>query len=166
MTRIGTNGWFTMVSRDAEGNILGVREFHNGPTYEGLNYLLETGFRAGARASTWYIGLISNTGFSAIDPTDTHASHAGWTEFASLSGANRVAWTPGAAVGGLVESSSPTVLTVTASGTIRGAFLDSRQAVGTGGTATLYCSGAADSGLAVVAGGTVTINYSLRLTPR
>lgn len=165
MTKPALTGWFTLTSRDADGNIIGVREFRNGPTFEGVNYLLESGFRAGTRLSPWYVGLINYAGFGTVDSGDTHASHAGWSEYAGVSGGNRVAWTPGAAVGGLAQSGTLTTLTITTSGSVIGAFLDSRQPTGTGGVATMYCTGVALTPLAVVIGGTVTVGYSVRLAP-
>lgn len=166
MTKLRLSGHFTLISRDPQGREIGGLSFPNGVTVEGVNYLLNRGFRGGTGIPAWYVHLIDDAGFAALDPTDTTAAHAGWTEFTAVAGGNGILWNPVAAAGGFLDASPQTVISVTAPGTVRGAFLSSRQATGLGAGQTLYATGAAASGLAVVAGGTVSILYQLRLTPR
>lgn len=164
-SRIRPSGVFTMTSRDPHGNVIGSREFHNGATTQGLNHLLDSGFRGGTQYPLWYVGLIDDAGFSAVDPADTHQLHAGWAEYTGLFGGNRGTWTPAAAASGFLDSIN-VVLSITATGSVRGALLASQQAIGTTSGQVLYATGVADSALPVVSGGTVTISYKLRLTPR
>lgn len=62
---------------------------------------------------------------------------------------------------GLLDSPNVT-FSITASGTVRGAFLASQQATGSSSGPTLYCTAVADAGVAVVSGGTLTFSYKLR----
>lgn len=163
---IRPTGLFALTYRNPAGLVEWTARFRNGVTLEGVNHFAEAAFRAGSRFSPWYCGLIAEGGFSALDELDTHLSHPGWAEFTAVTGGLRPAWAPGPANGGLVASGSPSVLQLAAGGTIRGAFLASRQAVGPSGGAVLYATGRTNAGLAVAAGGTVTINYSVRYTPR
>lgn len=147
----------------------------NGPTLEGVNYLLDAAFRGRARPAQWYCGLISGSGFSAISQNDTLASHTGWTEFTN-GGAARRPWVPAAAAGGLVGSSVS--FTLGATGSILGVFLAS---VSTGTSGLLYSMATDVSGGVTVApagtypggigyppqvGGVLAVTYNLRLTPR
>jgi hypothetical protein len=139
----------------------------NGPTTEGADYLLGAGFRGAARPGSWHLGLIDEAGFTALAAADTHASHPGWAEFTGVSGSARPAWpVAAAAAGGQLAGSGPATVTLTASGSVRGAFLASQAAVGTGGGATIYATAAAAAARAVAAGGTLSITYTLRLVPR
>lgn len=138
----------------------------NGVTVEGANYSLEAGFRGGPKYATWYAGLIDDVGFSGLSNGDTHASHPGWAEFAGIYNSLRPAWTTSPAAGGVLTSSASTTFQITSAGTVRGTFLASRQAVGTGAGPVLYSTAAAAAGRAVSPGGILTLSYSLRLNPR
>lgn len=158
-------GRFDLAHVDPAGRPLWRVSLANGVTTEGVDHLLDAGFRNQAAYATWYIGLIDNAGYSALSAADTHAAHAGWAEFTSLFGGLRPAWDPAAATGGVVTAATQAQVQVTAPGTVRGAFLASRAAVGTAAGHVLYCTAAADAGLAVVAGGVVRASYTLRLRP-
>lgn len=140
--------------------------FHvpNGVTVEGVNYILEAAFRAGTVQPLWYLGLIDNAGFVALDEGDTHASHVGWGEYSGVFLSSRPQWnvlTP--ANGGIVPSSSPSIFQITANGNVRGALVGSRMAVGTGSGAVLYSTGAMSAGMSVSIGGTLSVTYSAQL---
>lgn len=141
-------------------------QINNGVTGEGVNYVLDWGFRGGAQQPNWYLGLISDAGFAALDPADTHAAHAGWGEFTAVLAGNRPAWLPSAPTGGIITGPAPSVFQVTAAGLVRGAFLASRQPTGVGAGAVLYSTGAMSSGLSVAAGGTLSVTYTGLLRPR
>lgn len=136
----------------------------NGVTIEGLNYLLETTFRSGTQQPLWYLGLIDNAGFSALDSGDTHASHTGWGEYTGIFLSARPQWnvlTP--SNGGIVPSSSPSIFQITANGSVQGAMVASRMAVGTGAGAVLYSTGAMSVGMSVSTGGVLSVTYSAQL---
>lgn len=165
MTNLAISGRFLLVSRDPHGRVLAIAPFNNGVTTEGINHLLNRVFRGGAGFSTWYGGLIDNTGSPVLAAADTHVSHPGWSEWTGVFGSNRATWVPVAAAGGNMASANM-VFSITASGTVRGALLASQQAIGSASGQVLYATGLADAGVPVVNGGTVTLSYIIRLTPR
>lgn len=136
----------------------------NAVTTEGLNYLLDANFRGGTQQPLWYLGLIDNAGFSALDPTDTHAAHTGWGEFTGIYFGLRPQWNVvTAANSGQLASSSVSVFQITANGSVRGAFVASRQATGTGSGAILYSTAAMSAGMSVSNGGTLSVTYTGRM---
>jgi hypothetical protein len=136
----------------------------NGVTVEGLNYLLDAHFGGATVQPLWYMGLIDNSGFSGLAASDTHAAHPGWGEYTSLFLSNRPQWNVAtAANSGILASSTPSVFQITSAGTVRGALIASRQAVGAGAGAVLYAAGAMSAGMSVSAGGTISVTYSTQV---
>lgn len=164
-TRVRPGGRFRLESRGADGRQMAVRYFDNGTTYQGVTHAVARVFLAAAAFPTWYIGLINDAGFSALSFDDTHSSHPGWAEWAALYGSARSAWAPTPAAGSLLDAPNA-VLSVTASGLVRGAFLASSPVIGSASGQVLYAAGADITGLPVEAGGSVTVGYKLRFTPR
>ena len=108
-------------------------------TTVGKNLALDTLFAGSSYSVTGpYMGLISSVGWSAVDVTDTMASHTGWTEAGT--GSNYPLYTGdrktcvfSAASGGSKSLSSALSFTiVTTGGTIKGCFV----VLGTGAVAT------------------------------
>lgn len=116
---------------DKDGNLKGKYTIQNDVTNEGRNNILDVAFHAATQITTWYIGLIDNSGFTIEALVDTLASHTGWNEFTTYSG-NRKEWTEGAASGQIITNSSPISFTITAAGILQGTFLAS-VATGTSG---------------------------------
>ena len=112
-------GRFIIVHRDADGVLLDRWEVENGATTEGLNYLLNAGFRGSAQIGEWYLGLIDGAGYNAVSASDTAAGHGGWTESIAYSG-DRKTWAKNAAASGVLASSGSATFTMSADGTIRG----------------------------------------------
>lgn len=162
---IGPAGRFRLISRGWDGRLLGARTFNNGTTDQGVTHLAARMFLGAAAYATWYVGLIDNAGFSELLTTDTHQSHPGWAEYAAVYAGLRVAWAPTAAAGRFMDAAN-TILSVTASGSVRGAILASSPTIGTASGQVLYATGTDTEALAVEAGGTVTVGYKLRLSPR
>ena len=79
-----------------EGNLIEKINFRNGITDVGVAHAYDCVFHEGAQITAWYIGLIDNSGYTALANADTMASHAGWNEFTTYTEANRVAWAEGA----------------------------------------------------------------------
>jgi len=102
---------------------------HNDITNEGKNTILEIMFHDGTQiaSSSWFIGLISNSGYSALAAADTMSSHAGWTEFVGFSQATRVVWGPGAAASQSITNSTPATFDINATGTVKGIFVTSNS---------------------------------------
>jgi hypothetical protein len=116
--------------------------------------------------TTWYIGLYGAAASNAPDPTDTLASHAGWTEITPYTG-NRVT-----AVFAAATNANPSVVTNTASkasfsitstATVGGAFLAS-AASGTSGTLFSAADFAAPGDRNVVSGDVLSVTYTFSLS--
>jgi hypothetical protein len=122
---------------DRYGNIINEFDVLNGITNEGKNKILNDMFNGGTQTAnnSWFIGLIDNSGFSALASTDTMASHAGWTEFTTYSQAARVAWGSGSSTAQSTTNATPATFDVTGTGTIYGIFVTTNSTKGgTSGT--------------------------------
>lgn len=140
-------------------------EVENLVTTEGKNDLLTNYFKGAAYTAAFYVGLVTNTGFTAYAAGDTAAQIGGtngWTESVVYSNANRVTWTGGSAAAGSIDNSAAQAsFNINASDTIRGGFLDTSN-VKSGTAGKLY--GEADFGTgnrAVLNGDTLQITVTL-----
>jgi hypothetical protein len=117
-----------------DGERINEYHFDNGIVNEGKNFLLDVQFHALAAMATWYMGLIDNLNFSALDATDLYddidQAGNGWDEFALYTDAGngdsattRPEWDEGAASAQSITNSSVTVFDVTGAGTVKGLFL-------------------------------------------
>lgn len=108
-------------------------EFDNGITNEGKNAILGIMFDAATQLTTWYLGLIDNSGFTALAAADIYdninQTGNGWDEFASYtdpgnsnSSTTRPVWNPSAPASQSISNGSPTVFDITGSGTVKGVF--------------------------------------------
>lgn len=105
------------------GDLVSAFSASNGITTVGKNSVLDIAFRSQSQLS-WYIGLIDNTNFSAVNALDTMASHAGWSELTAYLESTRPAWVPApAANGGITSSSAASFDMVGTAGYIRGVFI-------------------------------------------
>ena len=123
-----------VVEHFRDGVKIGQYEFPNGITNEGKNKLLDVMFHGVSAITTWYLGMIDNSGYTALAATDTYANIGqagnGWHEFTSYtdaansgSASTRPEWTEGAASGQAITNASPVVFDITGSGTVKGLFL-------------------------------------------
>lgn len=145
---------------DKNGNLLESIKFNNGIVDVGVRHVYDCAFHAGSQITTWYIGLIDNSGFSALANADTMASHAGWNEFTTYNEATRVEWAEGAASGRTIASATPADFSITGSGTVKGAFLVSNSTKnGTDGV--LWSTGVFANPPTVANGETLKVTYSL-----
>ena len=143
-----------------DGKVIGEYDFPNGIVDVGLNSILGIMFHADTQITTWYLGLIDNSGFSALANADTMSSHAGWNEFTTYSQANRPTWTPGAASGRSITNGTTVDFSITGSGTIKGIFVTSNNTKG-GTTGTLWATAAFSSNVSVVNGDTLKVTYTV-----
>lgn len=139
-------------------------QFPNGAVTVGLNSLLDVGFRNQTQISAWYIGLINESGYSALSAADTSASHAGWAELTDYTSATRLAWSPNAASGGTLATTSPVTFTINASVSVRGMFLASSSTKNSV-VDTLWATAVNGSGQSFTNGQTCQVAYSIVLTP-
>lgn len=145
---------------DKDGNHKGWFDFPNGITNAGKNSILDTMFNGATQisSSSWYLGLIDNSGTPTLASGDTLASHAGWTEATYYSG-NRPAWGQGSAASQQVTNSSVVTFTITGGGgTLYGIFICT-AATGTSGL--LWSTAAFTATVPVVAGDQMKITYTL-----
>jgi len=113
---------------------------YNGITATALNGLLDREFRAASQITSWFVGLITSTGFTKLDDAnDTMASHAGWTELTAYSEANRVQWSPDAAANQFLCNGAAMEFTITTLSTVKGMFVTSSNTKG-GTTGTLWAT--------------------------
>jgi hypothetical protein len=123
-----------VVEHFRKGVKIGQYEFPNGITNEGKNKLLDVMFHGVSAITTWWLGLIDNSGYSALAAGDTYANinqaGNGWDEFTDYtdagnggSASTRPEWTEGAASGQAITNGSPVVFDITGSGTVKGLFL-------------------------------------------
>ena len=135
--------------------------FSNLVTTAGGNDLLTQYFKGSAYTAAWFVGLIDNSGFSAIAAGDTASSHAGWTEAVPYSNSTRPALTLGTASGKSIDNSaSKASYTINATATINGAFtITNSTKSGTSGT--LYSAGSFGSTRSVASGDTLNVQVTL-----
>lgn len=133
----------------------------NAVTNEGLDEALDVQLVAGSQNTSWFIGLINDTAFSALAATDTLASHAGWTEDANYTG-TRPGWTVGAASSQSVTNAATVDITMNAGTTLKGMFLAS---VNTGSAGTLFSTGLFTGGdRALLNGDVLKATYTINAT--
>ena len=138
----------------------------------GKNLALDTFLAGSAYTVTGpYMGLISSTSYTAVDASDTMASHAGWLEAGGTNAptysGNRktAAWS--AAAAGSKALSAALSFAITSTGTVKGAFLvfgSGASATKDNTSGTLWSAGTFSTGdKAVVNGDQLNINYSTSL---
>lgn len=142
------------------GKLLKKFDWHNDITNEGKNKIFDVMFNGTTPITTWYIGLISNSGYSALAAGDTMASHTGWTEFTGYSQANRVTWTSGAASAQSITNGTAATFDMTGTGTVKGIFVVANNTKG-GTTGTLWATGLFQADLPVVSSDQIKVTYTL-----
>lgn len=153
-------GHFTVECYDKNGLLKWTQAFPNGIVDVGIEYLLDAGFNGGSQVSTWYMGLVDNSGFSAFANADTMSSHSGWSESTAYSESTRPEWTAGAAASRAVTNSSTVDFSMNATATIRGIFITSDNTK-SGTTGTLWSTAAFSSNASVTNGDTLKVTYTV-----
>jgi len=160
-TKLPLRGKFVVEHRDAEGNLKGTYKFPNGIVDEGMDHLLDAQFHASSQVTTWYIGLVDNSGWSTFADADTLSSHAGWTEFVSYTEANRVEWDEDAASSRSITNSTTSDFSINATGNVKGIFVSSNNVKTTGTSGTLWSTAAFSSVVATSNGDTLKVTYTV-----
>jgi hypothetical protein len=133
-------------------------------TTVGKNNMLDNHLAGSAYTAAWYMGLIDNASFTAVNIADTMASHAGWIESVAYSNATRIATAWSAASGGAKALSAALGFTINATATLNGGFINS-VSTKSGTTGTLFSAGSFTGGTrAVISGDTVNASYTATLT--
>ena len=150
-----------VVEHRGRAGLKALYEFPNGIVDVGLNHILDTQFNGGTPVTTWYIGLVDNSGFSAFADADTLASHAGWSESTTYTESNRVTWASDAAATRAISNSSTADFSVNATGNLKGIFVSSNNVKATGNTGTLWSTAAFSSVVATANGDTLKVTYTI-----
>lgn len=157
-TPVRVGGTFTVRCLAPDGTVRWSDTAKNGVTNLGLNKILDVMFHGTTPITTWYIGLIDNSGFSALAAADTLASHAGWTELTGYSG-NRKEWTEGAASSQSTTNATSVDFVASGSGTVYGVFL---AEVASGTSGLLWATAALSGGTqALTSGDTLQVTYTV-----
>lgn len=162
---VGLSGYYTATCVDKDGNVKWSDRIQNTVTTVGKNSILDVYLGASTQITAWYLGLISSTTFSATAAADTMASHGGWLEAGlantpTYSQAARPTTSWSAASSGSKALSAAVAFSITGSGTVKGAFLNS-VATKDGTLGTLYSAGVFTAGDKVVSNGdTVNVSYT------
>lgn len=159
---VSVGGVFTVECYDAAGQLKWKDEFHNLVVKQGLKDMNDKYFTGSGYNAAWHIGLIDNSPTPTLSPNDTASSHAGWTEFAGYSQANRPPLSFGASTSDdpSVITTSAAAFSITSTATIYGAFVISNNTKG-GTTGVLFSEGAFAATRSVVNGDTLNVSYSL-----
>lgn len=161
MNNLKLKGAFKVEHRDIDGELKGVYEFPNGIVDEGLNSILDVQFHAASQITTWYIGLVDNSGWTAFADADVLGSHAGWVENTDFSEGNRVTYAEDAAASRSITNTTTADFSVNATGNIKGIFVSSNNVKSTGNTGTLWSTAAFSSVVAVSNGDTLKVTYTV-----
>lgn len=145
-----------------DGRCIDRFETHNGITNVGKNKILDDMFNDGTQTanSSWYIGLIDASGYTALADTDTMASHSGWNEFTTYSEANRVAWGSGAAASQSTTNASPATFNITGTATVKGVFVPTNNTK-SGTTGTLWSTALFSADVPVSNGDQLKVTYTV-----
>lgn len=135
--------------------------FPNGIITLSINDMLDDYFNNGTTPTAFYLGLISNTGFTALSSSDSSSSHSGWTEETGYSESTRPAWGPGSAAAGLKTNSTPITFTATSDLAVKGLFVISNSTKG-GSTGILWSTGTISTVKNVSTGQILKTFYELR----
>jgi len=147
---------YTLECRARDGQLRWRESKRNLVTIQGSDWLLSQG----PQGFAFFVGLIDAAGFSAISDGDTAAVHPGWVENVAYSQGTRPAFVPGSASGGQVDNSaSLATYSITANGTIQGAFCSTQATKGgTGGV--LYSASAFGTPRIVESGDVLTVQVA------
>jgi hypothetical protein len=127
---------------------------------EGRNYILDAGLRNQTVVTTWYFAPFSDNATPARDWTGDNFADTKATEQTNYTEGTRQAWTPAAASGAIMNTSSNTTLTADTGGaTVYGAALLSSSVKGDHSAASKLW-GAFNYGSGVVYAATKTIEIS------
>jgi hypothetical protein len=147
---------------DKDGNLIKKYEFPNLVVNQGKNDILDVYFHDATQtaSSSWFVGLISNSGYSAIAAGDTAASHSGWTEFTGYSESTRQVWGQGAPASQSITNASPATFSINATGTVKGAFVITNSTKG-GTSGKLWAAALFTADVPVNNGDQLKVTYTL-----
>jgi hypothetical protein len=101
---IGVVNHYHVSCYDAEGNLKWEETIKNLVTTEGLNYIMNAGFKSGTQIGTWYVGL-KDTGAAQASDSAANLGAQNWTEYTEYDEAVRQTLTLGTVTAGSVNNS-------------------------------------------------------------
>lgn len=148
-----------------KGKVVDEFEIKNATTYAGQDYMLAAAFNAGSAISSWFAGLIDNSGFTGGNVSDTMASHTGWTENVNYTQSVRQTWGSGAPASGSITNGTVMTFTMNANCVLAGLFLSSSNTKG-GTTGTLWnvATLASPGTKTITSGDVLQVTYTYSLT--
>jgi hypothetical protein len=157
---IKPKGNFQVEHYDKDGNLKGTYKFPNGVTNAGKDHWLSVTFNGGTAVNPWYLGLINESGYTALAAGDTMSSHTGWAEFTSYTESTRVDWGEDAPSSQSITNSTPATFTISSSGTLKGIFVTSNSTKG-GTTGTLWATALFSSDVPVASSDLLKVTYTV-----
>lgn len=164
---IGVVDYFEVTCYDILGNFKWKETIKNLVTTQGLNYIMEAGFRSGTAYANWYVGLKDTGAPAAGDTAANLPSSNGWAEYTEYTESVRPTLTlDGAFASGTQDNSaSPASFSIdTPAPDVYGVFLVDANAKGANtGANVLYGVGDFSGGAKVVdAGDTLNVTVTLQ----
>lgn len=132
-------GRFSYEIRSKHGLIIEYGEVKNGIVIQGLTEALNILFGATSKNAALYVGLIADATTVTLSPSNTMASHSGWTEATGYTSATRPALTFGTAANAAIATSGYVTLTANATADVAGFFITTENTKG-GANGTLWCT--------------------------
>ena len=156
---------YDIVCYDKDGNEKWREVIHNTVMTGGKNDLLDKYFAGSSYTAAWYVGLISSVSYSAIAAGDTMSSHSGWTEAGPTNAPNysqstRVSISWSSASSGSKAASAACAFSITATGTVKGAFVTTGSAKD-GTTGILYSASTFSADRSVANGDTINVTPTM-----
>lgn len=162
--KFNPRGRFDYEIVDKHGKTKAKGTFPNAIVNEGLNKLLNVMFFGTTQLTSWYVGLISNTSYTALAAGDTMSSHSGWTESVAYSGSTRPQWTAGSSTSKSTTNSTTVDFAINADGTvIKGIFITSDNTK-SGTSGTLWSTGLFTGDQTLANGDTLKITYTVNVS--
>lgn len=156
-------GYYTL-EQWRDGKLFKTYKLKNGVTNLGKNTILTSFFFNTAPPATWYLGLIDNAGFTALDDiNDVMGSHTGWTESTVYSEVTRPAWGTTAAAAQSITNPTPATFSITGVATLKGIFTVDENTK-SGSTGTLWATALFAGDIPVANADILKITYSVNAT--
>ena len=154
--KIGVRGQYILELHNPDGSRYEA-VLDNMVTNVGINLMLGNTFKESTAGDDWFLGLINNSGFTALNAADTLASHAGWSELTAYSG-DRKAWGQGTVSNRELLNGTPVEFTINSSVEIKGVFLAN---VASGTSGTLMSTSTQSTALPAVNGSILKVTYRI-----
>lgn len=117
-SRMGINGRWDVIHKDAAGNIKSREAVNNLVTNEGFDYLLDTALHGSTQISSWYIAPWTTNTTAAV--THTYATPVNTEATTEINESTRQEWGEGASSSQSITNATAATITATGAVTIYG----------------------------------------------